>query len=117
MVITHGNPDLLKQAMTNLLSNACKYTLEKGHVWVRLVSHYHRILIEVEDTGIGIPEQDLPYIFDRFYRVDQERTREMGGTGLGLAIAQQIIAAHGGRITVRSQLGKGSLFQIELPLI
>lgn len=114
-IIIHGNPDLLKQAITNLLSNACKYTLDKGQVWLRLVGQYHRILIEVEDSGTGIPEQDLPYIFDRFYRVDEERTREKGGTGLGLAIAQQIVEAHGGRITVCSQVGKGSLFQIELP--
>lgn len=116
-IIIHGNPDLLKQAITNLLSNACKYTLDKGNVWLRLVGQYHRILIEVEDTGTGIPEQDLPHIFDRFYRVDEERTREKGGTGLGLAIAQQIIEAHSGRISVSSQVGKGSLFQIELPLV
>lgn len=116
-VIAQGNPDLLKQAITNLLLNACKYTLADGVVWARLVSQYHRILIQVEDNGIGIPEQDLPHIFDRFYRVDEERTREKGGTGLGLAIVQQIIAAHGGRITVSSQVGQGSLFQIELPLL
>ncbi len=116
-VAAQGNPDLLKQAITNLLSNACKYTLAEGCIWVRLASHHHRILIQVEDTGIGIPRQDLPYIFDRFYRVDEERTRTKGGTGLGLAIAQQIVAAHGGHITVSSQVGKGSLFQIELPLL
>jgi len=114
-VVIYGNPDLLKQAIANLLSNACKYTLQGGRVWLQLISQYHRILIQVEDTGIGIPEKDLPYIFDRFYRVDEERTREKGGTGLGLAIAQQIVEAHGGHITVSSQVGKGSLFQIELP--
>jgi signal transduction histidine kinase len=116
-VIIQGNPDLLKQAITNLLANACKSTLPGGSVWLRLVSQYHRVLIQVEDTGIGIPEQDLPHICDRFYRVDEERTREKGGTGLGLAIVQQIVEAHGGRITVSSQVGKGSLFQIELPLL
>lgn len=115
-IVIPGNPDLLKQAIANLLANACKYTAPEGTAWLRLVSQYQRILIQVEDTGIGIPEQDLPHIFDRFYRVDEERTREKGGTGLGLAIAQQIIEAHGGRITVNSQVGKGSLFQIELPL-
>jgi len=116
IIMIQGNPDLFRQAITNLMTNACKYTLPKGTVWLRLVSQYHRILIQVEDTGIGIPEPDLPHIFERFYRVDQERTRKKGGSGLGLAIAQQIVEAHGGRLTVSSQVGKGSLFQIELPL-
>lgn len=113
----NGNADLLQQAITNLLTNACKYTSSEGTIWVRLISQYHRVLIQIEDTGIGIPEADLPYIFERFYRVDEERTREKGGTGLGLAIAQQIVASHDGYLTVRSQVGKGSIFQIELPLI
>lgn len=113
----NGNPDLLQQAITNLLTNACKYTSSEGTIWVRLISQYHRVLIQIKDTGIGIPETDLPHIFERFYRVDEERTREKGGSGLGLAIAQQIVAAHGGYLTVRSQVGKGSIFQIELPLI
>jgi signal transduction histidine kinase len=78
---------------------------------------YHRILIQVEDTGIGICATDLPRIFERFYRVDAERSRDKGGTGLGLAIAHQIITAHGGHLTVSSQVGKGSLFQIEFPVI
>lgn len=112
-----GNPDLLQQAIVNLLTNACKYTLPEGTVWVRLVSQYHRILIQVEDTGIGIPAPDLPHIFERFYRVDSERSRDKGGTGLGLAIAHQIITAHGGHLTVSSQVGQGSLFQIEFPAI
>jgi signal transduction histidine kinase len=71
-----------------------------------------RILIKVKDTGIGIPALDLPYIFDRFYRVDKARTRQTGGFGLGLAIAQQIIQAHDGRITVESEAKKGTTFQI-----
>ena len=116
-ILIKGNPDLLTQAIVNLLTNACKYTLPEGTVWVRLVSQYHRILIQVEDTGIGIPVTDLPHIFERFYRVDAERARDKGGTGLGLAIAHQIIAAHGGHLTVSSQVGKGSLFQIEFPVI
>jgi signal transduction histidine kinase len=116
IIIIQGNPDLFRQAITNLITNACKYTLPKGTVWLRLVSQYYWVLIQVEDTGIGIPEPDLPHIFERFYQVDQERTQKKGGSGLGLAIAQQIVEAHGGRLTVRSQVGKGSLFQIEFCL-
>ena len=115
-VIIKGNSDLLKQAIINLLTNACKYTLPEGTVWLRLLPQYHRILIQVEDTGIGIPEADLPHIFDRFYRVERERTGEKDGYGLGLAIAQQIVEAHGGKLTVSSEIGKGCLFQIELPI-
>jgi signal transduction histidine kinase len=116
IVIVQGNPNLLQQAITNLLTNAFRYTPVKGTVWLRLIPHYHRVLIQVEDTGIGISAVDLPHIFERFYRVDTERARETGGSGLGLAIVQQIIQAHGGRIVVSSQVGKGSLFQVELPL-
>ncbi|MBL1177801.1 sensor histidine kinase [Pantanalinema sp. GBBB05] len=115
-VAVQGNSDLLRQAIINLLTNAGKYTLEPGTIWVRLIPQPHHCLIQVEDTGIGIPESDLPHIFERFYRVNEERTRETGGSGLGLAIAQQIVAAQGGQLTVRSQLGQGSLFQIDLLL-
>ncbi|AFY92624.1 sensor histidine kinase [Chamaesiphon minutus] len=116
-IFINGNPDLLMQAIANLLTNACKYTLPGGKVYLRLVSQYHRILIHVEDTGIGICATDLPHIFERFYRVDAQRSRDKGGTGLGLAIAHQIIAAHGGYLTASSQIGRGSLFQIEFPVV
>ncbi len=115
-VIGYGHPALLQQAIANLLTNACQYSADRATLWLRLSRQYHRILIQVEDTGIGIPEPNLPHIFERFYRVDPNRTRAKGGYGLGLAIVQQIIAAHNGRVTVSSQVGKGSLFQIELPL-
>jgi two-component system, OmpR family, manganese sensing sensor histidine kinase len=115
-VIAHVDQELLKQAVSNLITNACKYTPEGGQVEARLFTQYHQAIIQVKDTGIGIPKSDLPHIFERFYRVDRERSREKGGTGLGLAIAHQIIAAHGGTIDVKSSVGQGSVFQITLPL-
>ncbi|MBW4619345.1 MAG: HAMP domain-containing histidine kinase [Cyanosarcina radialis HA8281-LM2] len=116
IVTVRGHPDLLRQAIANLLTNACRYTPDRGTVRLRSIPHHRWVLIRVEDTGIGIPEADLPHIFERFYRVDAERGRATGGSGLGLAIVEQIIAAHGGRIAVSSQVGQGSVFQIELPL-
>jgi len=111
-----ADPELLQQAVRNLLNNAFKYTPADGTVWLRLSTQSRRVLIEVEDTGIGIPASDLPHIFERFYRVDTARSRQTGGFGLGLSIAQQIVQAHGGQLTARSAIGQGSTFQIELPL-
>ncbi len=111
-----GDRDLLGQAVVNLLSNACKYTPSGGQVQLRLFIQSYWAAIEVTDNGIGIPEADLPYIFERFYRVDKKRVRKTGGYGLGLAIVQQIVFVHGGNISAKSVIEKGSTFQIVLPL-
>jgi signal transduction histidine kinase len=110
------NPDLLRQAVTNLLNNACKYTPDGGIVELSLLRRSQSAIIRVKDSGIGIPAQDLPYIFERFYRVDKKRSRKTGGFGLGLAIVQQIAQVHGGEVSVNSSVGQGSSFQIKLPL-
>lgn len=105
----------MQQCLLNIIGNAVKYTPENGSVSVDLEENREDIIIRVNDTGIGIPEKDLPFIFDRFYRVDEARARKTGGTGLGLAIAQQIIQLHQGSISVTSQLGEGTQVTITLP--
>jgi two-component system phosphate regulon sensor histidine kinase PhoR len=104
----------IDQVIANLLDNAIKYT-ERGTVRVRLGRTGTRVVCEVEDTGSGIPAEDVPRIFERFYRVDKARSREKGGTGLGLAIVRHILALHGCRVSVESALGHGSTFRFELP--
>jgi two-component system OmpR family sensor kinase len=111
-----GEPDKLKQVVLNLLDNAIRYTPEGGEVAlsVRAQSTAHEVCIEVRDTGPGIASQDLPHIFDRFYRGDASRTRATGNTGLGLAIVRAIVEAHGGEIGVSSVPGEGSVFRVVL---
>ncbi|MCG8364683.1 MAG: HAMP domain-containing histidine kinase [Pseudanabaenales cyanobacterium] len=116
IAMVKANPQLLRRALTNLLDNAFKYTKDSGVVQLRLQVQTHHVLIQVEDDGVGIPEADLPHIFDRFYRVDAARSRHTGGFGLGLSIAQQVIHAHGGQITATSAVGQGSTFHVQLPL-
>ena len=111
-----GDPERLRQVFVNLLDNAIKFNQEGGRIMVRGRRREAAFAIEVEDTGIGIPEPELPRIFERFYRVDKARSRELGGTGLGLAIVKHIVELHQGRIVLRSRLGHGSLFTVVLPL-
>lgn len=114
-ILVRAEPELLRQAIENLLNNAYKYTNPDGIITLKLTSESRWVMITIADTGIGIPPQDLPHIFDRFYRVDQARTRKTGGFGLGLAIVQQIITAHQGQVQATSSVGVGSTFRIELP--
>jgi heavy metal sensor kinase len=112
-----GDRDRLKQLLLNLVSNAVKYTPEGGRVTLGLACVNEFARVAVSDTGAGIPPDELPYIFDRFYRVDKARSRAMGGAGLGLSIAQRIAHLHGGRIEAMSDgEGKGTTFCVWLPL-
>lgn len=106
----------IQQALINIIGNALKYTPDGGEVRVELYSKHDEIVIKVEDNGIGIPKEELPFIFDRFYRVDKARSRKSGGTGLGLAITQQIIGLHQGRIEVESEEDKGTKVYVILPM-
>jgi two-component system sensor histidine kinase VicK len=109
--------DQMDQVLDNLLSNAIKFTPEHGQVDIVAVQDGEQwVKFSVADTGIGIPEQDIEYIFDRFYRADKARSRQMGGTGLGLSIAQKIIHAHGGTISLTSQLNRGTVVVFTLPV-
>jgi len=106
----------LTQVVYNILDNAIKYTPEGGQIRVRLIRSGRDAIFSVTDNGPGIPKEDQPHIFDRFYRVDKARSRETGGTGLGLSIVNQLVLMHGGSISVQSEEGHGSTFTVELPI-
>jgi heavy metal sensor kinase len=111
-----GDPLRLKQIVVNLVDNAIKYTPPGGSVSVSTFPQDGRVVLEVADTGIGIPKDATSQIFDRFYRVDKARSRQLGGTGLGLAIVKSICTAYNGAVSVKSDEGRGALFRVELPL-
>ena len=109
------NAPLLEQAVVNLLDNAINYSKAGSTVWIEAAHDGSELLIAVRDQGVGIPQQHLPRLFERFYRVDKARSRDHGGTGLGLAIVKHIALVHGGRVSVTSAVGKGSTFTLQLP--
>jgi two-component system OmpR family sensor kinase len=115
-VQVYGDPDQLKQVLVALLDNALKYTPYEGSVTLSLTADQNFAVVKVSDTGIGILPEDLPHIFERFYRADRARSRDRGGSGLGLTIAENIVQEHQGSIEVESTPGKGSTFTLRLPM-
>jgi heavy metal sensor kinase len=111
-----GDRSRLKQVIVNLVDNAIKYTPAGGHVGVKVYASNGCGVLEVNDDGVGIPAEALPHIFERFYRADKARSRQMGGAGLGLSIIKAIVTAHGGQVNVESVEGRGSRFLVELPI-
>jgi len=115
-VWVEGDRARMKQVVVNLLDNAIKYTPERGSVDLKVETEDSKAVLEVADTGVGIPAQALPQIFERFFRVDEARSREQGGAGLGLSIVKSICTAHQGQVQATSTPGRGSRFRVELPL-
>lgn len=111
-----GHRERLRDMLVNLVENAVKYTPDGGHITLSAQRNRDWVYLSVEDTGVGISEEHLGRIFDRFYRVDKARSRSKGGTGLGLSIVKAIAAAHGGSVQVRSEVGRGTIFSVLLPL-
>lgn len=114
--IIFADEDRMEQVISNVLSNSIKYTSNGGKVNINVDRVEDRIILEINDNGIGIPKEDIPRIFERFYRVDKARARELGGTGLGLSIVKQIIEVHKGTIEIFSEEGRGSMVIINLPI-
>lgn len=113
--VIEGDRDRLEQVFINLISNAIKYTPAGGSIRISAGSKSSCVYVKVKDTGVGIPKRDIPRIFERFYRVDKARSREMGGTGLGLSIAREIVEAHNGSISIESSEGNGTEVLVKLP--
>ena len=116
-LVVNGDEARLRELFMNILGNAIRYTPAHGTISVSLRREGQMAIVAITDTGIGIPAEDIPFIFERFYRGDKSRSRAEGGSGLGLAICRHIAEAHGGKIEVESQVGVGSTFSVLLPLL
>ncbi len=114
-IVIPGDENLLTRLFYNLIHNAYKYSQNKGQIDIQIEDKMHDVSIRIRDSGMGIPDEDLPFIFERFYRADKSRARETGGTGIGLALVKQITLLHKGTIEVESKLGQGSQFTVILP--
>ena len=112
-----GDRDRIEQVIINITTNAVRYTASGGSVEMEVIPGEKDHRIVVRDTGIGIPKEDIPRIFDRFYRVDKARSRALGGTGLGLSIAFEIVRRHDGHIEIESEVGKGTTMTVHLPCL
>ena len=111
-----GDAERINRVVTNLLTNAIQFNRDQGNIRISVAADTASVRLQVADTGEGIPAEDLPHIFERFYRADKARSRARGRNGLGLAICKAIADAHGGSIEVSSQVGVGSIFTVRLPL-
>jgi signal transduction histidine kinase len=114
--LIQGDAVQLRRMLDNLLTNAVKFTPAGGQITIRLYAADEHVELEVSDTGIGIPAEKLPRIFDRFYQIDGSTTRRYGGVGLGLALVKEIVESHGGTVTVESEVGRGTTFRVTLPI-
>ena len=112
---TYADQNRVSQVIINLVSNAVKYTPEHGIIKIFISEDKQFVRLSVSDNGIGIPEDELPYVFERFYRADKSRNRMTGGSGIGLAIVKSIVTAHGGMVEADSHLNEGSRFVVKLP--
>ena len=115
-VTIEGDVEAMRELVDNLVSNAIKYTPSGGRVDVRLATENGSAVLEVADTGIGIPPEEQGRVFERFYRIDKARSRQMGGTGLGLSIVKHVALAHGGTVSLKSAPGRGSTFRVQVGL-
>ena len=114
-MLFRSDQDKLIQVIDNIMNNAIKYSPDGGTIYVRLMSTHNQLVLSIQDQGLGIPQESIPHLFDRFYRVDKARSRAQGGSGLGLSIAKEEIELHNGTIWVNSIENKGTTFFISLP--